>query len=399
MKSKRFPLFNSDSRLILNPYTSRVINEPGIMNYKDYKVEDFLLDEAFIAWAKTADGDAFWQAFFQEYPTQKAIATQARNMVVLAQHQIDQQQKERLKSRILNDLEPEQAIQKRHKSMHALRPYWSAAAAILLVIVGLAWFFTANPYNPFGPDAQQVYHDLVAQADEALIEVYNAENSPKLVVLSDNSSVLLKKGSRLSYPKSFDGLAQREVYLSGEAFFEVAKNPEKPFFVYANELITKVLGTSFTVKAYASDKKVVVMVKTGKVTVYSNQKASIQTAESVTRSMDGVVLTPNQQIYYNRSDAQLLKALIQKPAVQDLGSAQFLSLEFDDAPLSKVLQLLEQAYGVDIVYDEELLASCKLTASLTDEPLFEKIKLICISIDAEYEIIDAQIVLSSKGCM
>lgn len=396
MKSKRFPLFNSDSRLILNPYTSSVINEPGTMNYKDYKVEDFLLDEAFIAWAKTADGDAFWQAFFQEHPTQKAIATQAKNMVVLAQHQIDQQQKERLKSRILNDLEPEQTTPQRHKSMHALRPYWSAAAAILLVIVGLAWFFTANPFER---DARQVYHDLVAQADEALIEVYNAENSPKLVVLSDNSSVLLQKGSRLSYPKSFDGLAQREVYLSGEAFFEVAKNPEKPFFVYANELITKVLGTSFTVKAYASDKKVVVMVKTGKVTVYSNQKARIQTAESVTRSTDGVVLTPNQQIYYNRSDAQLLKALIQKPALQDLGSAQFLSLEFDDAPLSKVLQLLEQAYGVDIVYDEELLASCKLTASLTDEPLFEKIKLICLSIDAEYEIIDAQIVLSSKGCM
>jgi transmembrane sensor len=399
LKSKRFPLFNSDSRLILNPYTSRVINEPGIMNYKDYKVEDFLLDEAFIAWVKTADGDAFWQAFFQEHPTQKAIATQARNMVVLAQNQIDQQQKERLKSRILNDLEPEQVTPIKPKLLHAMRPYWSAAAAILLVIIGLAWFFIPNPYNPFGPDGQQVYDDLVAQADEALIEVYNAENSPKLVVLSDNSSVLLQKGSRLSYPKSFDGLAQREVYLSGEAFFEVAKNPEKPFFVYANELITKVLGTSFTVKAYASDKKVVVMVKTGKVTVYSNQNASIQTSESVTRSTDGVVLTPNQQIYYNRSDAQLLKALIQKPALQDLGSAQFLSFEFDDAPLSKVLQLLEQAYGVDIVYDEELLASCKLTASLADEPLFEKIKLICLSIDAEYEIIDAQIVLSSKGCM
>jgi len=95
----------------------------------------------------------------------------------------------------------------------------------------------------------------------------------------------------------------------------------------------------------------------------------------------------------------LLKALIQRPALQDLGSAQFLSFEFDDAPLSSVLQLLEQAYGVDIVYDEELMASCKLTASLADEPLFEKIKLICLSIDAEYEIIDAQIVLSSKGCM
>ncbi|AEE54607.1 FecR family protein [Haliscomenobacter hydrossis] len=383
----------------MNPYTSTVINEPGVMNYKDYKVEDFLLDEAFIAWAKKADGDAFWQAFFQEHPTQKAIATQAKNMVVLAQEQIDQQQKERLKSRILHDLEPEQSNQEEPRSLYRTMAYWPAAAVVLLLVVGLAWFFAVRPSKLFGPATHQVYQDLVKQAEVPLVEVYNAEEQPKLVVLSDQSSVLLQKGSRLSYPKSFDGLARRELYLSGEAFFEVAKNPEKPFFVYANELVTKVLGTSFTVKAYENDKKVVVMVKTGKVTVYANKETRIKTTATANRSTDGVVLTPNQQIYYNRSDAQLLKALIQKPALQDLGSAQFLSFEFDDAPLSKVLQLLEQAYGVDIVYDEELLASCKLTASLADEPLFEKIKLICLSIDAEYEIIDAQIVLSSKGCM
>lgn len=370
------------------------------MNYKDYKVEDFLLDEAFIAWAKTADGDATWQAFFYEYPTQKAIAIQAKNMVVLAQQQIDQQQKEKLKLRILNDLEPEQATIERSSSLRVLMPYWPAAAAVLLVIIGLAWFFTAKRYQLFEPDAQQVYHDLVEQAKEPLLEVYNAEDSPKLVVLSDESSVLLQKGSRLSYPKSFEGLPQREVYLSGEAFFEVSKNPEKPFFVYANELVTKVLGTSFTIKAYSNDKKVVVMVKTGKVTVYANKETSVQPTETAaTRSTVGVVLTPNQQIYYNRSDAQLLKVLVQRPALQDLDDAQFLSFEFDDTPLSKVFQLLEQAYGVDIVYDEELLANCPLTASLTDEPLFEKIKLICLSIDAQYEIIDAQIVLSAKGCM
>lgn len=384
----------------MNPYTSTVINEPGVMNYKDYKVEDFLLDEAFIAWAKKSDGDAFWQAFFQEHPTQKAIATQAKNMVVLAQQQIDQQQKERLKSRILHDLEPEQPYQEEPRSLYSTMAYWPAAAAVLLLVVALSWFFAVRPFKLFGPATHQVvYQDLVKQAEVPLIEVFNAEAQPKLVVLSDQSSVLLQKGSRLSYPKSFDGLALREVYLSGEAFFEVAKNPEKPFFVYANELVTKVLGTSFTVKAYENDKKVVVMVKTGKVTVYANKEARTQTTASANRSTDGVVLTPNQQIYYNRSDAQLLKALIQRPALQDLGSAQFLSFEFDDAPLSSVLQLLEQAYGVDIVYDEELMASCKLTASLADEPLFEKIKLICLSIDAEYEIIDAQIVLSSKGCM
>lgn len=366
-----------------------------IMDYQNFKIEDFLLDESFIAWAKSNENDAFWQSFLLANPKQKAVVEHAKNMILAARTHVDANQKERLKAHIFNQIEVEETQEARKPKMRRL--YYSAlAAAASVALLVSAWFvYDKNTRNTEG--GQFVYQELVKKAETPLLEVYNEKDKPQLVILSDKSSVLLQKGSRLSYPKSFDSVAKRVVYLSGEAFFEVEKNPEKPFVVYANELVTKVLGTSFNVKAYSYDKNVIVTVKTGKVTVASNK--GIETKEAFSsRNTEGVILTPNQQIVFNRNDAQILKSLVQTPALQELPAIQKISFEFDDTPVSKVFELLEKAYSVDIVYDEDLLKSCKLTAKMTDEHLFEKLRLICLTIDAEYQIIDAQIVIHSRGC-
>ena len=106
-----------------------------------------------------------------------------------------------------------------------------------------------------------------------MVEQTNNSNMPQIITLSDGSSVLLQPNSKLSYPKIFIG-NQRKVYLSGEAFFEISKNPKKPFFVYANEIVTKVVGTSFRIRAYSNQPNVEVLVRTGKVKVRSNELIS-----------------------------------------------------------------------------------------------------------------------------
>jgi ferric-dicitrate binding protein FerR (iron transport regulator) len=369
------------------------------MDYQNFKIEDFLLDASFIAWAKSNENDAFWQSFLLANPKQKAVVEHAKNMILAARTHVDAHQKERLKAHIFNQIELEEIHEVRKPKMRRLFYVALAAAASVALLVS-AWFFYAKNSlsSREGTEGGQfVYQELVKKAETPLLEVFNEKEKPQLVILSDKSSVLLQKGSRLSYPKNFDSVSKRIVYLSGEAFFEVEKNPEKPFVVYANELVTKVLGTSFNVKAYSYDKNVIVTVKTGKVTVATNKDIQEKEAFS-SRNTEGVILTPNQQIVFNRNDAQILKSLVQTPALQELPAIQKLSFEFDDTPVSKVFDLLEKAYSVDIVYDEDLLKSCKLTAKMTDEHLFEKLKLICIAIDAEYQIIDAQIVIHSKGC-
>lgn len=365
------------------------------MDYKNFKIEDFLLDDAFIAWVKNNENDAFWQAFLEEYPKQKSIAEQAKNMILAAQIHLSLNQKEKLKNRIFEAIEAEEIVlEKNNNQRRSL--YWIASIAASLALVITAYFFYFK-HTPSKGNTTWVYQELLKKVDIPLIEVTNDSDKPKLIILSDKTSILLQKGSRLSYPQSFDNLDKRTVYLSGEAFFEVAKNPEKPFLVYANELVTKVLGTSFNVKAFSTDKDVIVTVKTGKVAVFSNTE--IQKKEIILeRNTEGVVLTPNQQITFNRTQAQLLKSLVKVPILQELPTIQKVSFDFDDTPISKVFDLLEKAYGVDIIYDEELLKSCKITASMTDEHLFEKLKLICLAIECEYQIIDAQIIIHSKGC-
>lgn len=369
------------------------------MDYQNFKIEDFLLDESFIAWAKVNENDTFWQSFLLANPKQKAVVEHAKNMILAARTHVDTDQKERLKTKIFEQIELEETQEVRQPRLRRLLYSALAAAASIALLVSVWFFYTKNSLSSREGTGggQWVYQELVRKAETPLLEVYNEKDKPQLIILSDNSSVLLQKGSRLSYPKSFDSVSKRVVYLSGEAFFEVEKNPEKPFMVYANELVTKVLGTSFNVKAYSEDKDVVVTVKTGKVTVASNK--GIQTQEAFSsRNTEGVILTPNQQIVFNRNEAQILKSLVQTPALQELSAIQKLSFEFDDSSISKVFDLLEKAYSVDIVYDEDLLKSCKLTAKMTNEHLFEKLKLICLTIDAEYQIIDAQIVIHSKGC-
>ena len=85
------------------------------------------------------------------------------------------------------------------------------------------------------------------------------------------------------------------MYLNGEAFFEVVKNPKKPFLVFTKDIVTKVLGTSFTVKAFDGDKEVKVMVKTGKVNVIQQKNLNIKDITEKS-NIAGIALVANQQV-------------------------------------------------------------------------------------------------------
>jgi transmembrane sensor len=183
---------------------------------------------------------------------------------------------------------------------------------------------------------------------------------------------------------------KREVYLTGEAFFEVTKNPKRPFYVHASELITRVLGTSFSVMAFNGDKQFRVVVNTGKVAVYRN---SVPEAEA---SKEGVLVTPNQQAVFYRKEEKMVKNALPKPTLLSREISQKI-FNFNQTPFSKVISTLNEAYGINIDYNKNL-SNCLLTASLTDQPLYEKLDLICKAVEAKYDIIDGEIDIDGKGC-
>lgn len=261
-------------------------------------------------------------------------------------------------------------------------------AASILVFLSIAF---GVYYNNKYPKTSDNY----TKTSDYQIVITKEGSKQKRITLEDGSIVTLNSGSKIRYPKQFSS-SKREVFLTGEAFFEVTKNPAKPFLVYANELIVTVLGTSFNVRAFPNDKKVIVKVRTGRVGVAVAQKIN----DKNTRKVDNLILLPNQQVVFSRQEIKLVKSLIENPILLSANSQTSIrhSFVFEAVPASDIFKVIEQAYGVDIVFETELFTNCQFTGNLTDLSLYEKLDIICKSIEANYQILDTKIIVSGEGC-
>ncbi|MBT1687609.1 FecR family protein [Dawidia soli] len=259
--------------------------------------------------------------------------------------------------------------------------YWKVAAAVALLVSCSVLVYRYLPPATTGKAP-------VSMAEGDFFRFTNTTTEPVRVPLKDGSTVVVQPGSELRYPETFG--KQREVYLSGEAFFEIARDPAHPFLVHANELTTRVLGTSFVIKAYADRKEIVVSVRTGKVSVFP------KSAPGQTAPPEEIILTPNQQVVYQRQERIAQKQLVESPAV--LVPAPSTSLAYTDEPVAKLFRTLETMYGVTIDFDEHAIEQCRITTELTDEGLFERMEVICHVINATYYVEDGHIRVESRGC-
>ncbi len=356
--------------------------------YEKYNIEEFIADDDFIEWAKypTEASDDFWKSFIKNEPQQAAVVQKARiavqQLAIVAKQNAPLGEVPKIWNKIEGNINEKETF-----ILYSLSwKHWTTAASILLVLgFGFWWKTKPNPKNTLG------YTELIGQNPQHLKETINNTSAELSVKLPDGSKAILKPNSRLSYQKSFEGNF-REVYLAGEAFFEVTKNPKKPFMVYANGLVTKVLGTSFSVKAFESDKEVIVNVKTGKVSVYAQKTSPDQDPET-----NGMVLTPNQKVIFGKDNERLTRTLIEKPVLL-LTSEELQQFSFKDAPVEQIFTVLEKAYGAKIIYDKDAMINCHLTTALTNETLFEKLDIICAGIEASYKVVDAQVIIASNGC-
>lgn len=241
----------------------------------------------------------------------------------------------------------------------------------------------------------RIYQDDLAVAvlpsAVELVTVSNTDTTVREVRLRDGSSVRLHPGSEIKYPNVFG--QRREVYLTGEAFFNVKKDPGHPFLVHAGEVTTRVLGTSFRVQAYQEQKEIKVAVTSGRVSVTSKGTRSFF---KLWMGKQEVVLTPNQQLIYNRNEKTSLKQLVENPRILVHDTSR--EMAYNDEPVTKLLTALEKMYGITIQYDEKVLANCKITTEMTDEGLFERMDVICHVLHGHYSVNGTVIVVESPGC-
>lgn len=364
-------------------------------DFRLYDISDFVIDEDFIRWVheQREEDNIFWNAWLQQHPDKHLVVASARRIVEAIQFQqsdINGQEVEQEVQRLLQTISTQQVIPEPNTSKVISFKWWYAAAALLFCIAGAWYFFFRN--NNTEPYA---YTTMVSS--KQLIEHVNTSENPLVLTLPDGSQITLASKSRVSYAHTFGSAdtakngVTRDVYLLGEAFFEVTRNPNRPFRVFANEIVTKVLGTSFTVRSFEKDTTIQVTVRTGKVSVYK------QAVAQASGKMSEIILTPNQQLVYERMEQTFQKVLLSNPAIiATTGNDRI--LVYDEAPLDRIFSDLSKVYGISIVFDSDLLKKCTVTADLTNEPFYRKLDLVCSAIDAHYEVIDGQVVIESGGC-
>lgn len=362
------------------------------------EIEDFLADESFQLWILSKKDDQNWEEWTVENQKRAKLVEDARLLLLAMKVVNPDLPHSRIQSALESTwrkIEEKENFQKQtiRSKVAFLHRHWLTGAAAALFFVFLSvWFYE----NHFVRTTNVVtYNELIEENKEGLVEQTNNSDKSQIITLSDGSSVLLQPNSKLSYPKIFTG-NERKVYLSGEGFFEISKNPKKPFFVYANEIVTRVVGTSFRIKAFPDQQNVEVLVRTGKVRVKSNELISNSSAKEV-------VLLPNQALRFVRKDLvfnKITNITKDEILVRNVGNIEQLSFEFTDIPIAQIFETIEQAYLIDIDYPKDKLKDCHLTTSLSDQPLSEKLRIICKSIgnDTSFEMNGNQIIITSEGC-
>jgi transmembrane sensor len=348
-------------------------------DYPAYTLTDLLEDEDFIRWVqdqRPAD-QAFWEEWLRTHPGKRALVAEARRILEsfnISQKHISNEEVQQETARLLKAIgRPVQQAPTPPAAKPFLQRWVTTAAAVIL---GLTAYFLF-PRTIDKKSTSPAYADQISTRH--LLERVNNGTKPDTIQLSDGSWIKVAPNSRIAYSSDFDTAAIREVYLSGEAFFQVAKSPHHPFHVITGEVTTVVLGTSFCIRSFEKDTTIQVTVRSGKV------------------SVSGIILTPNQRLVYKKAAQNYQRSLLDHPAIVVPGITDE-SMVYEDTPVEQVFSQLDKAYGVNLIYDSGLLRKCTVTADLKGETFYRKLDLICKAIGATYEIIDGQVVIQSGGC-
>lgn len=365
----------------------------NIHNMKTDKMDiaDLLLDESFINYCKKSSTEdvVFWETYLMENPDRRVLIEYAKENFVqlfnlLAEADRDEQEM-RLKTRLdqmdsvplvqMDGLEP-----KKSNNILSLLLKISGVAAVLLAAV----FFTINYYNTGNKKIAKTF-----------LTVYGEK---KNIQLPDGSVVILNAGSKIEINDSF-GISTRDIYLEGEAFFDVKHDIKIPFIVHTAAMDVKALGTAFNVKAYLNEKTtetslirglVEVMLKEGNnrvMLLYPNQK--IEWKHPFAK------VNFNSKIIHKGAALNKTDSLMKKLAVTENGDIKEIAwkenkLIFEDELFTDIAVLLERWYGAKIEFKDDTIRNYRFTGIFEKEDLTTILDFLKESRHFNYQIVSGQ---------
>ncbi len=253
----------------------------------------------------------------------------------------------------------------------AFRKYRNIAAIFLFAICAGALFFVWKNY------VGNKHSNTIFIADKG---------ERKTFLLADGTSIILKGGSTIQLSQSFN-TATRELYLSGEAFFDVSANASMPFIIHTSTMKIKVLGTSFDVRAYPDEEKTEASLINGKIMV-SLKKNDEEHQEFVLKPLQKIVITKGEALvktgvhkaqndnhYPNLIKIETLKI---SPIIDQMPETAWTEnkLFFSGSPLTQVAKELERWYGVSVKIENGAIEALHFTGNYKDESLLEVLEAL-----------------------
>ncbi len=361
------------------------------------QLSKYIEDKNFILWVFEPDSelDGWWNQFRIDHPEERRNVLLARKVLLKFRtnnKKLTEKEKILLFSRVLKQIEEKQHRGKTRRLITGFMRY--AAVAILFFSIGAMLFYKQNQFNPQFDVRKLAEHvpensaKLIRSNGEDILlkeqkSILNYQSNGTLVVnndtispdrskpetvaamnqliipfgnssevsLSDGTRVFLNAGSSLVYPENFNG-ETREVYLVGEAFFDVKHDPEHPFIVQLNDLRIKVLGTRFNVSAYPVDNVIETVLEEGKVCIRRNSDGLFD---------KDTELAPNQLASFNRTTQE---TNVKTVDVDDYILWTKGLMKFESTDLCRIIKKLERFYNVRFQFSDPLLGGLRISGKL-----------------------------------
>ncbi len=379
-------------------------------DYSDYDAKDFLADEDFVTWAKEGKEnktlDLYWVEVMENNPAKADEITKARDLVrILSCQKVysDNEGKEKIWRVIQTRTDESGFVQYLNLTKQLIVRYRSVAAVLFVTILmaGAGWA------------GFSIRSEMIKSDENVFTTIYSPAGQKTEVTLPDNSKVLLNSKTTLRYSSAFN-VKNRDIYLNGEAFFDVAKK-SIPFEVKTAAINIKVLGTAFNVKCYDDEDVVEATLVRGSM--------KIEKINSVTGSSEEILLKPNQKILFLRNVSASGKAMdigkesgtltireVEKIPLQHVTQVELISsydtekstgwkeglLIVEGESLGDLSKKIERRYDVRFVFRDEKLKRYKYSGTLREYSLEQVLNALKLTSPISY-IVDKQIVYIDKN--
>ena len=367
--------------------------------YIGYSIEQFADDERFIAWVIKGENNNLWEEFLKENSDLTENVKQASEIILLLQDTSEDLGKKD-EFEMWNNIEKFSKSQEEKGRILKIRRslYWAASFLVILSIGTLSYFYISEGsggYEFLSSDTQLKNNDvklLLSSGEEISLKTKNSKfelnnenelliNNDSIIdlslkgvddsneiqmneivvpygkkselILADGTKVWLNAGTHFAFPTSFID-DSREVFLEGEAYFEVVENMDKPFIVNVNKLNIRVLGTSFNVSAYPNDDRIETILLTGSVVVGKSRLLG--------QKRDDVIIKPYQKASFNKQDNEVVVS--NEPNADSYITWTEGMFQFSKESLQSVLTKLERFYNVSMSFPENFQSSELISGKL-----------------------------------